>query len=391
LAFSSAVLFSSSLWVRTTSSTTLHAASNATFTLYLAGTTTPATIYSDANFTVLNTTGAITTDTNGNWSAWLARDNNYQINYLGVAYPAFDPDPTGQELQTELATHAGLTSGVHGATNGDNLVSTSAMNTAIANAASGGATPDATSSVKGKLQLAGDLSGSAASPAITTGLRNLITNAVQTSQVGAVSGVASLDGTGKVPSAQIPTGVAPDATTGAKGIVQLTNDLAGTAAAPAIETTLRAKITGAIQTTARGAANGVASLDAGGLVPSAQLPAGGFSGNFSGAAASNFKASHIAKSTAFSPTIAESGSFYSCNTGTTTGFSVTLPNTATAGNYYVFQLGNTAPLTFTQGGGYLVEADSQFRLTKQNGVVTAYCLSGTGTNAGWLLYGRTAA
>jgi hypothetical protein len=46
---------------------------------------------------------------------------------------------------------------------------------------------------------------------------------------GAANGVASLDGTTHVPAAQLP-----DATTLAKGVVQLAGDLAGTAAAPTV-------------------------------------------------------------------------------------------------------------------------------------------------------------
>lgn len=52
---------------------------------------------------------------------------------------------------------------------------------------------------------------------------------------GAVSGVASLDASGLVPSAQLPSGAStPDATTTSKGIVQLAGDLAGTATAPTV-------------------------------------------------------------------------------------------------------------------------------------------------------------
>lgn len=76
---------------------------------------------------------------------------------------------------------------------------------------------------------------------------------VATSSVGVANGVASLDGTGKVPSAQLPTFVS--SVNGFTGVV-----------------TLAASDVGAIATTARGAANGVASLDAGTLVPTAQIP-----------------------------------------------------------------------------------------------------------------------
>lgn len=52
---------------------------------------------------------------------------------------------------------------------------------------------------------------------------------------GSAGGVATLDGTGKVPSSQLPVaGATPDATTSTKGIVQLAGDLAGTAASPTV-------------------------------------------------------------------------------------------------------------------------------------------------------------
>jgi hypothetical protein len=161
-----------------------------------------------------------------------------------------------------------------------------------------GPVPDATTSSKGVVQLAGDLAGTAASPTIasgavtapkiasgtitdtqvaaankdgaaaTPGLRTLgtgaqqaaagndsrITGAEQTANKGQISGYASLDGSTKVPTAQLggagadntkflrgdQTWVsppsAPDASTLSKGVVQLAGDLAGTAASPTIAT-----------------------------------------------------------------------------------------------------------------------------------------------------------
>jgi hypothetical protein len=214
---------------------------------------------------------------------------------------------------------------------------------------------DATTGSKGIIQLAGDLAGTAAAPTVPalankaattttiiagTGLtgggdlssnRTLavdfgisagtaaqgndsrIAGAEQTSNKGAANGYASLDGGGKVPSAQLPA--AADATVSTKGILQLAGDLAGTAATPTVPalankvattTTIGAgtgltgggdlttnrtlavnfgaaagtvaqgndsRITGAEQTTNKGANNGYASLDGTGKVPSAQLPA----------------------------------------------------------------------------------------------------------------------
>ncbi len=57
---------------------------------------------------------------------------------------------------------------------------------------------------------------------------------VSTSAVGSANGVASLDATAKVPVAQLPSSLEPDATTSSKGIVQLAGDLGGTAASPTV-------------------------------------------------------------------------------------------------------------------------------------------------------------
>lgn len=217
---------------------------------------------------------------------------------------------------------------------------------------------DATTSSKGIIQLAGDLDGTASSPIVPglatkanaattitagTGLsgggdltanRTLavvfgttastvaagddsrITGAEQLANKGVINGYASLDSSGKVPSAQLPAAaITPDATATGKGVVQLAGDLSGTAAAPtvpglankaSVATVITAgagltgggdlstsrtlavnvgtttgtiaagddsRITGAEQTANKGALNGYAALDASGKVPTAQLPA----------------------------------------------------------------------------------------------------------------------
>jgi hypothetical protein len=73
---------------------------------------------------------------------------------------------------------------------------------------------------------------------------------------GAANGVASLDSGGRIPSGQLPTNV---------GNIISVNGYTGVVA-------LVASDVGAVATTARGAANGVASLDSGTLVPTAQIP-----------------------------------------------------------------------------------------------------------------------
>ncbi|MFE4367950.1 MULTISPECIES: collagen-like domain-containing protein [unclassified Streptomyces] len=85
-----------------------------------------------------------------------------------------------------------------------------------------------------------------------------IIGAVATASVGIASGIASLGTNGKVPAAQLPTLADPNAVTSVNG-----------KAGPTV--TLAAADVGAIATTARATANGVASLDAAGLIPAAQI------------------------------------------------------------------------------------------------------------------------
>lgn len=96
--------------------------------------------------------------------------------------------------------------------------------------------------------------------------------AIATTAAGAPGGIATLGPDGKVPAAQLPAasgGSAVESVNGRTGRVQL--DAAALGAAPATHTHTAAQV-GAIPTTARGAAGGVAGLDADGRVPAAQLP-----------------------------------------------------------------------------------------------------------------------
>ncbi|MFD7236467.1 hypothetical protein ACFWAT_14315 [Streptomyces syringium] len=95
--------------------------------------------------------------------------------------------------------------------------------------------------------------------------------AVPATSAGAAGGVATLGADGRVPAAQLPA---------SSGAVQSVNERTGVVvlgaadvgAAPAAHTHTAAQV-GAIATTARGAAGGVASLDGSGKIPAAQLPA----------------------------------------------------------------------------------------------------------------------
>lgn len=116
-------------------------------------------------------------------------------------------------------------------------------------------TPDATTASKGKVQLAGDLAGTASSPTVAK------LNGV------AVSGTPA---NGKVLTATSSTAAtwSPATTTDATKLA-ISNNLSDVASVSAARTNLGL---GSAATLTAGAANGVASLDANGLVPTAQLP-----------------------------------------------------------------------------------------------------------------------
>lgn len=98
----------------------LRAVKDAPLTIYLAGTTTAATIYADENKAIANTTGSVVTDGTGNWSAYL-EPGEYYISYKGATYPKFAVSENADEGESDIAVHAALTSGVHGAPVGDPL------------------------------------------------------------------------------------------------------------------------------------------------------------------------------------------------------------------------------------------------------------------------------
>ncbi|MEO5691445.1 MAG: hypothetical protein ABIQ64_04620 [Candidatus Saccharimonadales bacterium] len=113
---------------------------------------------------------------------------------------------------------------------------------------SGGAVPDASSSVKGIVQLTGDLGGTATSPTVP-GLTSKATDTLVVHLSGSetVTGVKTFSASPVVPTPTLGTqatnktyvdGVAgagaPDASSSVKGIVQLTGDLGGTANSPTV-------------------------------------------------------------------------------------------------------------------------------------------------------------
>jgi hypothetical protein len=105
----------------------------------------------------------------------------------------------------------------------------------------GASVADATTTSKGTVQLAGDLGGTAGVPTVP-GLAGL----TPLSHKGAAGGVATLDATTTVPTAQLPGTYAPDATSSTKGILRLTNHLGGTASSPTVPGLTAKAIEGAV-------------------------------------------------------------------------------------------------------------------------------------------------
>jgi hypothetical protein len=105
-----------------------------------------------------------------------------------------------------------------------------------------------------------------------------------TSNKGQPSGYAPLDNTGKVPSANLPTGSGVASVSAANGTITV----AGTATAPTLAvgsitesqvTSLTSDLAATEKTVNKGAASGYASLDSGGHLPTGQLPSGVVSGS----------------------------------------------------------------------------------------------------------------
>ncbi|MFF4738772.1 hypothetical protein ACFY2W_23245 [Streptomyces sp. NPDC001262] len=95
--------------------------------------------------------------------------------------------------------------------------------------------------------------------------------ALATAAAGMAGGVATLGPDGRVPTVQLPPSAgAVQSVNGYSGVVSLSASDVG--AAPASHTHTAAQV-GAVASTARGAAGGVAALDSAGKVPAAQLPA----------------------------------------------------------------------------------------------------------------------
>lgn len=129
---------------------------------------------------------------------------------------------------------------------------------------------DANASVKGKIQLAGDLGGTAAAPTVP-GLalkENLTNKSINiTNDAASDAKYPSVKAVKTYVDAQVAGATIPDANTSVKGKIQLAGDLGGTAASPTVPG-LALKL----DANQKGVANGVATLNAQGIIPSSQLP-----------------------------------------------------------------------------------------------------------------------
>ncbi|MFJ6707035.1 MULTISPECIES: hypothetical protein [unclassified Streptomyces] len=96
--------------------------------------------------------------------------------------------------------------------------------------------------------------------------------ALATSAAGAAGGVATLDASGKVPAAQLPAASGGGAVSSVNGYTGAVVLAAGDVGAATASHTHTAAQVGALATTARAAANGVAPLDSASDVPLANLP-----------------------------------------------------------------------------------------------------------------------
>ena len=129
---------------------------------------------------------------------------------------------------------------------------------------------DANATSKGKIQLAGDLAGTAAAP-IVPGLalkENLNNKSVSVSTDAASdTKYPSVKSVKTYVDAQVAGATIADATSIVKGKILLAGDLGGTATSPTVP-----GLTLKLDANQKGVPNGVASLNAQGIIPSSQLP-----------------------------------------------------------------------------------------------------------------------
>ena len=129
---------------------------------------------------------------------------------------------------------------------------------------------DANATVKGKIQLTGDLAGTAAAPTVPgLALKENLNNKSINVTIDAASDTKypSVKSVKTYVDAQVAGATIADATSSVKGKILLAGDLGGTATAPTVP-----GLTLKLDANQKGVPNGVASLNAQGIIPSSQLP-----------------------------------------------------------------------------------------------------------------------
>jgi len=144
-----------------------------------------------------------------------------------------------------------------------------AVKTYVDTAIAGATIVDADANTKGKIQLAGDLAGTAAAPTVP-GLA-LKENAANKSTTTTLGTSNVLFPTQNAVKTYVDTAIAGativDADANTKGKIQLAGDLSGTAAAPTVPG-LALKLDASLA----GVPNGIATLNSAGIIPANQLP-----------------------------------------------------------------------------------------------------------------------
>ncbi|MHA8075773.1 tail fiber domain-containing protein [Aquirufa sp. TARAVU-A1A] len=132
------------------------------------------------------------------------------------------------------------------ATAGDNstqIATTSFVSTAVTTAVTSGATPDATTTLFGKIQLAGDLAGTASNPTVPGLAAKAPLNSPALTGTPTAPTVAAGDNSTKIATTSfvstavttaVTSGATPDATITSTGKIQLAGDLGGTATSPTV-------------------------------------------------------------------------------------------------------------------------------------------------------------
>jgi hypothetical protein len=163
---------------------------------------------------------------------------------------------------------------------------TQAANKTYVDTVGSSGTPDADALTKGKVQLAGDLSGTAASPTVP-GLAAKATDSAVVHNTGAesVAGVKAFSSSPTVPTPTTSTQAAnksyvdsvsvvtPDADATTKGKLQLTGDLGGTAASPTVPgLAAKAADSAVVHNTGAESVAGVKTFTSAPVVPSSSFP-----------------------------------------------------------------------------------------------------------------------